>query len=81
VIKPNLSFYSPYYAEACNEFAVPIFASLRQGNTATSVDVEAVANHLQCCVRTIWLRLYSFKYGGIDACDYDNRTISKASLG
>jgi len=21
--KPNLSLYSPYYAEACNEFAVP----------------------------------------------------------
>jgi len=23
----HLSFYSPYYAEACNEFAVPISAS------------------------------------------------------
>jgi len=23
----NLSLYSPYYAEACNEFAVPISAS------------------------------------------------------
>jgi len=25
--KTNLSLYSPYYAEACNEFAVPISAS------------------------------------------------------
>jgi len=25
--KPNLSIYSPYYAETCNEFAVPISAS------------------------------------------------------
>jgi len=25
--KPNLSLYSPYYAEACNEFAVPNSAS------------------------------------------------------
>jgi len=25
--KPNLSLYSPYYAEACNEFAVSISAS------------------------------------------------------
>jgi len=24
--KPNLSLYSPYYAEACNELAVPISA-------------------------------------------------------
>jgi len=24
---PNLSLYSPYYAEACNELAVPISAS------------------------------------------------------
>jgi len=25
--KPNLSLYLPYYAEACNEFAVPISTS------------------------------------------------------
>jgi len=25
--KPSLSLYSPYYAEACNEFTVPISAS------------------------------------------------------
>jgi len=42
--KPNLSFYSTYYAEVCNELAVPISA-IRQ--TATCVDVEAVANRLQ----------------------------------
>ena len=34
VDKSNLLFYSLYYAEACNEFAGPIFASLRLGNTA-----------------------------------------------
>jgi len=49
--KLNLSLYSPYYVEVCNEFVVPIFATLRQGNTAPCVDVEAVANHLQSCVR------------------------------
>ena len=32
--KSNLSLYSLYYAEACNELARPIFASLRLGNTA-----------------------------------------------
>jgi len=32
--------YSPYYAEACNEFVVPNSATA-QGNTATFVDVEA----------------------------------------
>ena len=32
--KLNLSLYSRYYAEACNEFAEPISASLRTGNTA-----------------------------------------------
>ena len=30
----SLSLYSLYYAEACNEFAGPISASLRPGNTA-----------------------------------------------
>jgi len=34
----------------CDEFAVPISMSQRQGNTATCVDVEAVVNRLQCCV-------------------------------
>ena len=33
-IKSNLSLYSLYYAEACNEFAGPISASLRLSNTA-----------------------------------------------
>ena len=33
VLKSNLSLYSLQYAEACNEFAGPISASLRQGNT------------------------------------------------
>jgi len=42
--KPNLSLYSAYYAEACNEFAVPNSASQSQDNTATCVYVEAVAN-------------------------------------
>ena len=32
--KSNLSLYSLQYAEACNEFAGPISASLRLGNTA-----------------------------------------------
>jgi len=26
--KPNVSLYSPYYDEACNEFAVPNSASI-----------------------------------------------------
>ena len=34
LIKSNLSVYSLYYAEACNESAEPISASLRQGDTA-----------------------------------------------
>ena len=33
-IESNLSLYSLYHAEACNEFAGPISASLRTGNTA-----------------------------------------------
>jgi len=49
--KPNLSSYSPYYAEACNEFAVPISAKYCQGYTATRATVQAVANHLKHCVR------------------------------
>ena len=32
-IKSNLSLYLLYYAEACNEFAGPISASLRQRAT------------------------------------------------
>ena len=31
--KPNLSSYLFHYAEACNELAEPILASLRPGNT------------------------------------------------
>jgi len=42
--KPNLSLYSPYHAEAGNEFAVPISTSLLQGNTATCSGVEPLAN-------------------------------------
>jgi len=42
--KPNLSLYTPYYAERCNEFAGPNSASQRQDNTATRVAVESVAN-------------------------------------
>ena len=34
-IKSNPSLYALYYAEACNEFAGPISASLRPGNTAS----------------------------------------------
>ena len=34
IVKSNLSLYSLYYAEACNELAGPISASLRPGNTA-----------------------------------------------
>jgi len=45
--KPNLSLYSPCYAEVCNEFAVPISESQHQDSTATCVDVEVVANRLQ----------------------------------
>jgi len=50
--KPNLSLYSPYYAEACNEFAVPILAHRAKGIATACVDVElTVANFLECCVR------------------------------
>jgi len=49
--KTNISLYSPYYAEVFNEFVMPISASLRQGNTVTCVDVEAVRSRLQRCVR------------------------------
>ena len=34
-IESNLSLYLLYYAEACNNFAGPISASLRPGNTAS----------------------------------------------
>ena len=47
-IKSNLSLYSLDYAEACNELAGPISASLRPGNTApfeeTSQQWRAVGN-------------------------------------
>ena len=33
--KSNLSLYSLHNAEACNEFARPIYASLRLGNTVS----------------------------------------------
>jgi len=55
VSKPNLSLYSPYYAEACNEFAVPN-ANLRdiapmQLGYVCCIDVEAVVNRVERCVR------------------------------
>jgi len=62
--KPNLSLYSPHCDEACNEFAVPNFASLHQGNTATCVGIEAVANCLQPCLR----------FGRSGICTPDSRT-------
>ena len=34
-IKANISLYSLYYAKSCSEFAEPISASLRPGNTAS----------------------------------------------
>ena len=34
-LKSNLSSYSLYYDEACNELAGPIFASLQPGTTAS----------------------------------------------
>ena len=40
-VKPYLLLYSLYYAEVCNEFAGPIFASLRPGgNTASSKEMS-----------------------------------------
>jgi len=49
---PSFHYIRRINAEACNEFAVPVSASLRQiSNTASCVDVDAVANHLQRCVR------------------------------
>ena len=36
----NLSLYSLYYAEACNELAGPISASLHPGNTAPSEEMS-----------------------------------------
>ena len=35
IIKSNLLLYSLYHAEACNELAGPISASLRLGNTGS----------------------------------------------
>ena len=47
-MKKNLSLCSLYYAEACNEFAGPISASLRSGNTASFEEMsqrwQAVGN-------------------------------------
>ena len=51
-IKSNLSLFSLYYAEECNESAVPIYASLCPGNTASfKANVAAVASRWQHCVR------------------------------
>ena len=51
--KPNLSLYSLYYAEACNEFAGPISASLCPCNTASNFrkNVAAVASRRQHCAQ------------------------------
>ena len=40
-IKSNLSLYSLFYAEACNEFAEPFSASMRPGNTAPSKECRS----------------------------------------
>ena len=44
----NLSFYSLYYAKACNKFAGPIYASLRTGNITSFKEMphrwQAVGN-------------------------------------
>ena len=50
--KSNLSFYTLYCAEACNEFAGPDSGSLRPGNTAPNFrrNVAAVASRWQRCV-------------------------------
>ena len=49
-IKSNLSLYFLYYDEACNQFAEPISASLRPGNTASFEEMSewwrAVGNTL-----------------------------------
>jgi len=61
--KPNLSLYSRYYAEACNELTRLRCSSprQRQDNTAICVDVEVVASRLQRCVHrfTHFAYLYS----------------------
>jgi len=44
--KTNLSLYSSYYAEACNELAVPNLCVIAPRHIATCVRVEAVANRL-----------------------------------
>ena len=49
-VKPYLLLYSLYYAEVCNEFAGPIFASLRPGGNTASSNVAAVASRWQRCV-------------------------------
>jgi len=41
-LKPIFSLYSPYYANACRKFAVPISAIQRQGSTATYVHVSVM---------------------------------------
>ena len=50
-IKSNLSLYSLYYVEACNELAGPISASLRSGNSSFRRNVAAMARSWQQCVR------------------------------
>ena len=50
VSKSNLSLYLLYYAEACNEIAGPISASLRPGNTAS---FEEMAQRWQAVGNTV----------------------------
>ena len=50
-VKSNLLLYSLLYGEACNEFAGPISALLRQGNTIYFEEQTAVASRWQLCVR------------------------------
>ena len=49
--KSNRSWYSLYYAEACNEFARPISASLRLSNAAPFEEIS----HRRRAVATLYL--------------------------
>ena len=55
----NLSVHSLFYAEACNEFAGLICASLRPDNIASFEEIAAVASRWHHCVRfdrlEIWM--------------------------
>ena len=52
LLNQNLSWHSLHYAEACNEFAGPIFESLRPGKHSSFWrNVAAVVSRWQHCVR------------------------------